>query len=266
MAQGLFSDENSIRRVPNYFVRQQVTRFIKQGYTMVTTLSRKALAALSPTADTIVVALLNNSTRPAVHQITLPGISLNGKAEAYQTSDSNLMQPIAAPTLSPNSEAVIPLPPSSITTLVFPIERISPSHQTPITNGTYLIIPQSNCEMALTANNGHVYIEPANASDKRQLWNIIQKDGKYNITNTDGQTITDWGEYTLSATAGKENGQCFSIEPVEDYFHKITNAEGKAFDLQGNCLLEGTVVGLYPYGSSVSADTRNWHLLRVSDN
>ena len=58
--------------------------------------------------------------------------------------------------------------------------------------------------------------------------------------------------------------QSFYIKPVEDYFFKIVNSSGKGFDLQGNGLTEGTVVGIYTYGNSVDADTRNWQLVRIS--
>ena len=83
------------------------------------------------------------------------------------------------------------------------------------------------------------------------------------LTNGVGETITDTGKYALSVIGKKAEGLLFHIEPVEDYFYKITNTEGKAFDLQEQMLLEGTPVGLYPYGPSVSADTRNWQLIPI---
>ena len=263
LARGSFADENSIRRVPNYYVRQQVTRFIGQGYTMVTSLSRKSLAALNPSADTLVVALLNNSSRTALHRIHLPGVNVNGETLAYRTEEGRYMQPVKLSGLLKGSALHITLPPASITTLLLPIERLTASADQSVSEGTYMIVPQSNCEMALTAVGGKIRLAQTDSHDKRQLWRVSQTGGRFTLTNGAGETITDKGEYLLSAEKGKADGQAFGIEPVEDYFHKITNADGKAFDLQNEGLLEGTPVGLYPYGESVSADTRNWQLIRI---
>lgn len=66
-----------------------------------------------------------------------------------------------------------------------------------------------------------------------------------------------------SLADGSAGGQAFGISPVEDYFYKIATAGDMAFDLQSNRLTAGTVVGLYAYGNSVEADTRNWQFVRV---
>lgn len=39
-------------------------------------------------------------------------------------------------------------------------------------NGTYLIVPQSNCNMALSAHDGNVTIEPADMEDPCQQWTL----------------------------------------------------------------------------------------------
>lgn len=263
LARGSFADENSIKRVPNYYVRQQVTRFIKQGHTMVTSTSRKSLAALNPSADTLVAVLLNSGNRPAVHNIHFPGIKPTGKPEVYRTEESKYMQPIELEDAMLKTELSISLPAFSITTLVIPIERLTIPTANTVHEGTFMIVPQSNCEMALGSVDGSIRLVPSNTSDKSQLWTLTHVEGKYRLTNGVGETITDTGKYALSVIGKKAEGQLFHIEPVEDYFYKITNTEGKAFDLQEQMLLEGTPVGLYPYGPSVSADTRNWQLIPI---
>ncbi len=264
LVRGSFADENSAKRVPNYYVRQQVTRFIKQGYTMVTSLSSKSLAALNPAADTLVVALLNNSEKPALHRIALPGIKLNGDITAYQTTDGSYMQERGTDGLAiRKGELSISLPAASITTLLLPIKPLTLPAETTPAEGTYMIVPQSNCEMALTATEGRVRLAPADMKDKRQLWTLKEKEGCYTLTNAAGQTLTDQGTYLLSAQNKSAAGQAFTIQPVEDYFFKITTAAGTAFDLQGANLSAGTAVGLYPYGNSPAADTRNWQFVRV---
>lgn len=265
MAQGRFADENSIRRVPNYYVRQQVTRFIKQGYSMVTSLSSKSLAAINPQSDTLIVVLLNNSNRSALHQIHLPAIRMNGEIKTYLTDEKQLMQPVQFPGSFARSEMLVTLPSTTIMTMMIPIVPMTVPIGSAIGEGTYMIIPQSNCEMALSVLDGKAVLAQSDHSDTRQLWNLSLKDGKFRLTNAAGETLTDNGQYLLSAEREKKEGQQFSIEPVEEYFHKITNAAGSAFDLQGQSLLEGTKVGLYPYGNSVSADTRNWQLVRMPE-
>ncbi len=259
-----FADENSAKRVPNYYVRQQVTRFIKQGYTMVTSLSSKSLAALNPSADTLVIALLNNSDKPAQHQISLPGIKQNGHITAYQTTDGSYMQECETDGLAiKKSKLCISLPPAGITTLLLPIKPLKPATATAITKGTYMIVPQSNCEMALTVKHGQVCLSPADIKNKHQLWTLKQKDGKFTLTNAAGETLTDKGTYLLSAQKKSADGQTFAIQSVEDYFFKVTNDAGAAFDLQGENLSTGAAIGLYPYGNSVAADTRNWQFVRI---
>lgn len=261
LARANFSEENSIGRVPNYYVRQQVTRFIGQGCTMVTSTSRKSLAALNPRADTLIAVLLNNGNRPALHRIQMPGIIPNGMPQMFLTHENRYMQAVQPPSAIAGSPLAVTLPPYSIATLVLPIEPLAAPAAVPVLKGTFMIVPQSNCEMALTVSEGGISLAPADASDKRQLWTLTHANGSYRFTNGVGQTIANTGAYALSVTEKKNGGQWFRIEPVEDYFYKIMNTEGKAFDLQGDMLLECTPVGLYPYGPTVSADTRNWHLV-----
>lgn len=257
-----FADENSAQRVPNYYVRQQVTRFIRQGYTMVTALSNKALAALSPKSDTLVVVLLNNGVQQVTHRIQLPGVSVNGTPKAYRTTQSARMQQASAPQVDESGVLEVVLPALSMLTMVMPV-AVTPVSQTIEVGGTYLIVPQSNCNMAVSATGGSVTIEPNDMNDPRQLWTLNARGNNYALTNGEGQTITVNG-YPLTTRDRTSVGQTFLIQPVEDYFHKIVNTSGNGFDLQGNGLSAGTVVGIYGYGNSVDADTRNWQLIRIS--
>ena len=66
----------------------------------------------------------------------------------------------------------------------------------------------------------------------------------------------------MTKSGGNIYQQSFSFQPVEDYFYRIMNGK-YGFDLQSNKLTEGTTVGMYTYGNSLDADTRNWRLIRV---
>ena len=262
LARGSFADENSVARVPNYYVRQQVTRFIRQGYTMVTALSNKALAAVNPAGDTLVVVMLNNTASQVHHRIQLPGVKTKGITKAYRTTNNVMMQQINASKMDENGQMKVTLPALSIVTMVMPVE-LETTNQAIETGATYLIVPQSNCNMAISAIDGKVTIQPANLHDKRQQWTLKARGTAYTLTNGEGQTLTPT-DYALTTKTVSSASQSFYIKPVEDYFFKIVNSSGKGFDLQGNGLTEGTVVGIYTYGNSVDADTRNWQLVRIS--
>lgn len=257
-----FADEKSAQRVPNYYVRQQVTRFIKQGYTMVTALSNKAMAAMSPAGDTLVVVLLNNGAQQVHHRIQLPGVTVNGTPKAYSTSQAGYMQAVDMNLPDKNGQMKVAMPALSILTMVMPVE-VAPAAQAIEEGATYLIVPQSNCNMAISATDGKVTIEPNDMNDKRQQWTVKARGNYVTLTNGEGQTITA-GSYPLTTRDRTASGQTFLIQPVEDFFYKIVNTSGNGFDLQGNNLAAGTVVGLYAYGSSVDADTRNWQFVRIS--
>ena len=262
LARGSFADENSVARVPNYYVRQQVTRFIRQGYTMVTALSNKALAAVNPAGDTLVVVMLNNTASQVHHRIQLPGVKTKGITKAYRTTNNVMMQQLNASKMDENGQMKVTLPALSIVTMVMPVE-LETTNQAIETGATYLIVPQSNCNMAISAIDGKVTIQPANLHDKRQQWTLKARGTAYTLTNGEGQTLTPT-DYALTTKTVSSASQSFYIKPVEDYFFKIVNSSGKGFDLQGNGLTEGTVVGIYTYGNSVDADTRNWQLVRIS--
>lgn len=255
--QASFSNENSAKRVPNYYVRQHVTKFIRQGYTMVTALSNKALATVNPEKDTLIIVTLNNTDDRVRHQIKLPDVHVNGEIKSYRTMENSYMREINNNS-SPNEDGLVKvsLPAQSIITLIIPYTMETQSQDVE-DNGTYLIVPQSNCNMALSAHDGNVTIEPADMEDPCQQWTLKKHGDEYTLTNADGQTITDSGSYALQTVGNAVEGQTFAIEPVEDFFYKIINASGNAFDLERSGLIAGTVVGLEEYGNSVGADTRN---------
>lgn len=73
------------RKVTSFYVRQQVTKFIKQGYSILDVDADNVLAAVSPSNDEIVVVVLNNSKDKFLTDITLP---VNPKSiVTYTTSE-----------------------------------------------------------------------------------------------------------------------------------------------------------------------------------
>ena len=111
----------TMSRVKNYFVRQQVTRFIKPGYSIVASLCDQSLAAVNPACDSLVMVLLNTGTK-VVHNVSLPMASIRANVRAWRTSETESLTAVAQgiKVLSDSLVQVV-LPAQSITTLVVPI-------------------------------------------------------------------------------------------------------------------------------------------------
>ncbi len=74
-------------KLRNYYIRQQVTHHILQGYSILTTDDGDVLAALSPAGDKLVCIVLNNDEEAETRMITIPGRRLR-KLTAWRTSES----------------------------------------------------------------------------------------------------------------------------------------------------------------------------------
>ena len=85
-----YGGTQEFHRVKNYYVRQQFSRFMREGYRFVETTEEHTLAAVSPTGDTLVVVSVNRAAHDRQMQVDMSGISRKGirqkKARAYRTS------------------------------------------------------------------------------------------------------------------------------------------------------------------------------------
>ena len=72
--------------VKNFYVRMQITRFFKQGYTMIDTGNDEALAALNPEKTELVVAIVNKSGAQKPFNLNLSAVGKPNKEMAvYRT-------------------------------------------------------------------------------------------------------------------------------------------------------------------------------------
>ena len=146
MIKGKF-DATSYQRIKNYYVRQQVTRFIKPGSTIVTSLNENSLAAIisakesedgaNSLTDTLVVCLLNEGDK-VIHRLQLPLARIGGDIDLYRTTETENLKHLTSPvapdaetlsTTSPvsianDSTLTVMLPPQSITTVLIPIRTL----------------------------------------------------------------------------------------------------------------------------------------------
>ena len=125
LVQGDFAKQ-TYHRVKNYYVRQQFSRFITDGYTIINTPCRQTLAAVSGDGKTCVVVVLNPLNRSTRHNIDLSAVKAFAKmgtaakqkaVKAWRTSQDEDMAVTTGYTVRGNTIAY-DLPGLSITTFV----------------------------------------------------------------------------------------------------------------------------------------------------
>ena len=104
------------RKVKNYFVRQQCSRFIKRGYDILQAECPQSLAAISPARDTLTLVLLNEGEE-TTHNIQIQKSRFR-KAKVYRTSASEDLAVVKDGFSLRKNMLSIVLPKQSITTLV----------------------------------------------------------------------------------------------------------------------------------------------------
>ena len=104
------------RKVKNYFVRQQCSRFIKRGYDILQTDCSQLLAAISEARDTLTLVLLNEGEE-TTHNIQIQKSKFK-KAKVYRTSASEDMAVVKDGFRLKNNTLSIVLPKQSITIIV----------------------------------------------------------------------------------------------------------------------------------------------------
>ena len=108
--------------VKNLYVRMQISRFIKQGYTFIESGNAHTLAALSPSGKEVVVAVLNTTERELPFNIDLNKFS--GKIKAvrnWRTSETEDCQSFPAVSFKGKKQAYAS-PAKSLTTFVIELE------------------------------------------------------------------------------------------------------------------------------------------------
>jgi O-glycosyl hydrolase len=102
----------------NYYVRQNITRFIRQGYTLLHTENENTLAAISPNGKEFVMVLLNVENKAFEANIDLSTFKkVTPKAKVYRTSASENCQLLEPATVC-NKRLNYRAEPMSITTII----------------------------------------------------------------------------------------------------------------------------------------------------
>ena len=109
--------------VKNLYVRMQITRFFKQGYTMVETENSGVLAAINPKKTELIVSVINMSGSLKLFNINCSQLSRSGKnIIAYRTSTTENCIQISAPETGKSSISY-DAPGISLTTFKIPLRK-----------------------------------------------------------------------------------------------------------------------------------------------
>lgn len=85
LIRGSFAEE-SYKSIKNFYVRMQATRFIKQGYTIISTNDKNTLAAISPDSKEIVVVTVNLEEKDKALQYTIDNNNKKAEVSIYRTT------------------------------------------------------------------------------------------------------------------------------------------------------------------------------------
>ena len=264
--------EQTYSKVKNFFVRQQCSRFIKEGYNIVTSLNDQSLAAMNEAQDTLVLVLLNEGSL-AYHSVDLSqfaGLPNVGDIKAYRTSSTESIKSVKDFTLE-GTTLMVKLPTQSITTLLLPVEGTTAVEQEE--NVEYIIVPRHNLTMALTAaSNGAVTIEN-NTYGESQRWKLKGADGStannagpFILENARGQRLTSFrasSSSKLSAQTSSSSEQQFYIDDIDLPYCKISPSRYRSYalDLSNANSNAGTTVCTWQYTADTDTPThRQWML------
>lgn len=254
--------------VKNMYVRMQVTRFIRQGYTLLGTGRNDILAAISPSGDEVVVVMLNTGTSPKHVSIDLSLLEqVDESATLYVTNsafDCKRMNDVAVK----NGRANYTMGGEEISTLIFTtkagkgIDNFSEGYP-------YLIIPRAGTT-ALTYGESNIQLNSLRVTDTTQRWYFSRlANGNYNIyTKIGGKKValTDNGSYYLGTSAlnATAANQQFKLEHMGDNTYQIISTQNsKLFDLESEKIEAGTKVGLWKAGDVGANVHREWRILSV---
>ena len=270
--QGNFANQ-TYKKVKNYYVRQQCTRFIRHGYDIIASPCPQSLAAVNANRDTLVIVLLNEGAKN-VHDIDLSlftELPDFNDVKAYRTStNENLASTKNGISLNGNMLRVI-MPAQSIVTLVIPAHSTVVRPDELLCDGCeYLIIPRHETTRAITATGSKVTIEDINYGEA-QRWTIKNMgNDTYGLQNALGLRLTahrSSNSSSLTAQSAEASEQDFYIDVVDYPFYKILASKGRThgLDLSNESTAAGTNITVWQYqDSNPTPIHRQWMLFPLS--
>lgn len=271
LIKGSFADE-TYERIKAFYVRQQFSQFIKQGYTILNTTSGQTLAARSADGGTYVLVMLNEGSMTSNHDIDLSFFDnlTASDIKAWRTSSTEDLAETSDFTLA-DGHLLCPLPAASITTLVITATPKAEATNAIEAGATYVVASRAatGCAVdatALEGEEGTVSIESYEGKASQQ-WTLEASGEGFRLINGEGAILTGTSAYFLQAHTDSRDGQTFDIVAVDAPYYKIqANGSTRTFDLQNESTTSGTRVGLWEYGTDASATHRQWAFVRLPDD
>ncbi len=256
--------------VKNYYVRMMVTKFIKQGYTIIDNNDDCVLSAISPEKDRLVMVVVNNTNKSQLYRFDLSGFeNLSDRAEHYMTDATRDCAKIGNLRILDNDSLNFTSPATSVSTLVVKFDGTKSIYEPLSDEKKYLLLPRSSGN-SVALVDGYVRLKSTDISDSLNVWNIsTDMNGKYSFYTSDKGVrnyLTDDNVYSLKygSLIDGSYSQKFSVEEFEPGFFKIISCRtDKSFDLEGESVDTGTKVGLWAYGNEGSNGHRQWKFIRI---
>lgn len=119
LIKGSFENQTA-QKVKNFYVRQHFSKFIKPGYTFIGTDNEQTLVAISPAADTLVVATVNTLPMEKTLVATLRHFTPGTEIESYITNETNILRKVTLGEIDSEGRLTYTIPEMSICTIVIP--------------------------------------------------------------------------------------------------------------------------------------------------
>lgn len=266
MVTGNFT-EQTYNKVKNYYVRQQISRFIKAGYTILSVADDEVLAARNAKGDTLVVVAVNSDVAPVVHTADLSFYETVGNDIAsYITDEARNMENNSDFSIE-DGKLTFKLPGLSIATFLIPVTEKADQSVEPEDGASYLILPRTAQNMAISqSETGNAILNPASMSED-QIWTLNADGDSWIFKNQYGNmlTYTDNGYY-ITCTKGMQGTQTFKIADVDKPFCRIMTDNGiNGLDLEKESTNAGTRIGVWEYGTEPTAVHRQWLLMKMPE-
>lgn len=253
--------------VKNYYVRMQVTRFIKQGYSLLSTGRGDIVAAISPDNTKVVVVMLNTGTNTKLVDVDLSLLgAVSGNVALYVTNAKKNCEASSNFSLEGKSFSYV-MGGQEIATALFevaPNEGIVGLDP----DARYMMVPRSASSVISAESSENLKLAVLSADDSLQSWRFFQlPNGNYQIyTMKNGQemAITDDGSYFLQLTKRSEGNlsQEFRVVDLgENCYSIISASDDKWFDLEGGNTAVGTNLGVWNAGAVGENGHRGWRII-----
>ena len=252
--------------VKNYYVRMQVTRFIKAGYSILTTGRDDVMAAISPDGEKVVVVMLNKEKHEKLVKVDLSLLKDYGETAELYVTNSRLNCSREQDLPIEGNQLVYEMGAEEISTILISMKGANPVASL-LDNQPYLVLPRASSTVMTMMTEGPKLSYFCD-SDTSQRWYFqhVSNDVYVIYTTKDERryALTDDGSYYLKMNEmniGDERQHFKIIRIAENCYKIISVTDDKWMDLEGAALVSGTKIGLWKNDEVGSNGHREWRIL-----